>query len=85
MSLVEYENKRKAVLPFDDLICFIENLLYDTEYYFQKGLGWTLREIYNVYPKRTLKFIESNLSNINPIAYSAATEKVKSKEKGSIV
>lgn len=58
VSLLEYANKRKSSLPYDDLIVFVENLLSDKEYYVQKGLGWTLREIYNIYPKQTLSFIK---------------------------
>jgi len=34
------------VLPFSTLIGFVDALLDDDDYY-QKGIGWTLREIYN--------------------------------------
>ncbi|MEK7486836.1 MAG: DNA alkylation repair protein [Planctomycetota bacterium] len=77
VGLLEYASKRKKVLPFEDLICFVDALLADEEYYVQKGIGWTLREIYNVYPEQTLKYFEENLSKISPIAYSAATEKLE--------
>lgn len=76
VSLLEYSSKRKKHLPFPQMIAFVQNLLEDDEYYVQKGVGWTLREIYNLYPKKTLSFIEKNLSNLSPMAYSTSTEKV---------
>ena len=77
VSLIEYASKRKKVLPFSKLISFIDPLLSDKDYYVQKGIGWTLREVYNVYPKKTLTYLRKNLLNISSIAYSAATEKVE--------
>lgn len=79
VSLIEYSRKRKTVLPFKKLIQFIEPLLGDEEYYVQKGLGWTMREIYNIYPDKMLKFFDKNLTKISPLAYSAATEKLDKK------
>ena len=76
VGLIEYQSKRNRVLPFKQLISFIEPLLADDEYYVQKGLGWTLREIYNAYPERSLSYINKNLFNLSSIAYSAATEKL---------
>ncbi len=81
VSLLEYSSKRKKVQPFNTMISFVKNLLDDEEYYVQKGLGWTLREIYNVYPKETIRFIEAKLGKISPIAYSAATEKIERSKK----
>ena len=76
VGLLEYSSKRKKVLSFKELIVFIKPLLNDSEYYVQKGIGWTLREIYNVYPKETIEFIDNQLLHISSIAYSAATEKL---------
>jgi len=76
VSLIEYASKRKQVLPFDKLISFIIPLLNDNEYYVQKGLGWTVREIYNVYPLKTLQFLSQYLFQISSVAYSAAVEKL---------
>lgn len=81
VSLIEYSRKRKTVLPFKKLISFVKPLLSDEEYYVQKGVGWTIREIYNVYPKEMLEFFDRNLLAINPLAYSAATEKLDKKTK----
>lgn len=76
VGLIEYASKRRRVLDFDVLIESIDNLLADDEYYVQKGLGWTLREIFNLYPKQTVEYINSKLISIDAIAYSAATEKL---------
>lgn len=76
VSLLEYACKRKKVLKFEELIGFVKPLLDDIEYYVQKGVGWTLREIYNVYPKETLIFLREYLNQISPVAYCAATEKL---------
>ncbi|MCO4784128.1 MAG: DNA alkylation repair protein [Candidatus Cloacimonetes bacterium] len=81
VSLLEYSSKRKIVLPFNDLISYVTPLLKDEEYYVQKGLGWTLREIYNVYPKDTLDFLTSNLNLLSSIAYSSSTEKLDKQTK----
>lgn len=81
VSLLEYASKRKKALPFKKLIKFIDGLLDDEEYYVQKGVGWTLREIYNVYPRETLKYFDRNLRKISSIAYSAATEKLDKQTK----
>jgi 3-methyladenine DNA glycosylase AlkD len=81
VGLLEYTSKRNKVLPFNELVSFIHPLLQDKEYYVQKGIGWTLREIYNAYPVETLKYFNKNLLNIKSIAYSAATEKLDKKIK----
>jgi 3-methyladenine DNA glycosylase AlkD len=81
VGLLEYASKRKKVLLFEELISFIQPLLKDDAYYVQKGIGWTLREIYNIYPKETLDFIEKNTLDISSIAYSAATEKINKETK----
>ena len=76
VGLLEYAQKRKSVRPYKTLISFVGPLLKDDDYYVQKGVGWTLREIYNVYPKEALLFMQRNLAEIHPLAYSAATEKL---------
>ena len=86
VSLLEYASKRSRFLPFVKLISFVDPLLEDSEYYVQKGVGWTIREIYNVYPIETLEYLEKNILRIQPAAYSSATEKlnktIKSKFNG---
>jgi 3-methyladenine DNA glycosylase AlkD len=84
VGLLEYSRKRKSVQPYGVLISFIEPLLADDEYYVQKGVGWTLREIYNLYPKEVLDFIDRRLLEIQPSAYSAATEKLNKTTKSKL-
>ena len=66
---------RKQYLPFKTLIDLVEPLLADKAYYVEKGVGWTLREIGNIYPKEQEKFLFDNANKICAYAYSAATEK----------
>lgn len=76
VGLLEYAQKRKAVQPFKTLLGFVTPLLNDDEYYVQKGVGWTLREIYNVYPEQTFQFLTERYAEIDPRAWSAAIEKL---------
>ena len=76
VGLIEYASKRKSVLSFPVLIGFVDPLLADEDYYVQKGVGWTLREIYNLYPVKTLAYIQTNLFLLHILAYSSATEKL---------
>ncbi len=76
VGLIEYASKRKRVLPVELMLPLVENLLNDEEYYVQKGLGWTLRELYTLYPEATFRFMDEHLHAISPTAYSAATAKL---------
>ncbi len=76
VSLVYYSKLRKEVLPFAKLIEMVERQMGHDHYYVQKGVGWTLREIYNVYPRQTLIFLERNAEEIPAAAWTAATEKL---------
>ncbi|MCZ6504153.1 MAG: DNA alkylation repair protein [Gammaproteobacteria bacterium] len=84
VGLIEYASKRKRILPFNKLIQFVTPLLGDNDYYVQKGIGWTLREIYNVYPAKTLSYIEANLLSLSASAYSASTEKTDKQTKARL-
>ncbi len=81
VGLIEYASKRKTILPFNKLIRFVEPLLDDNDYYVQKGVGWTLREIFNVYPAETTIFLTSHVKLLSPIAFSSATEKLSKESK----
>ena len=76
VSLLYYRRNRKKFLAFEKMISLVENLLEDEEYYVQKGVGWTLRELWQVDEKMTEQFLLKNLSRISSIAYIAAVEKV---------
>lgn len=81
VGLIHYHSKRKEVLSYTILISFIENLLDDKDYFVQKGVGWALREIGNIYPKETFAFLKKNYTSITGIAFAAASEKLNTKEK----
>lgn len=76
VSLLYYSRARKKVQPFEVMIELVQALLRDNDYYVQKGVGWTLRELYNRYQERTLRFISDNVNVISPAAWQATTEKL---------
>jgi len=63
------------------LIPLVENLLSDPDYFVQKGVGWTLRELYLAYPSETFKFMTGHFAQITLTAFAAASEKLKPAEK----
>jgi len=44
----------------------ITRLLNDKEYYVQKGLGWTLRELHNVYPEQAIAYLQTHINRSAP-------------------
>ena len=81
VSLLYYSRFRKKYPSFKSMIPLVENHMFHEYYYVQKGVGWTIRELYNIYPKETFKFIKSNAKNISSHAYVAATEKLANEDK----
>jgi len=81
VSLLYFSRTKKVTLPFDTIIKLINRVLNDKEYYVQKAVGWSLKELYQVYPKETLKYLGKNIKRISPIAFSPATEKLEKKDK----
>ena len=81
VSLYYYARSKKVVLPYAVTEKLIHNLLDDKEYFVQKGLGWTLRESFNVYPKETFAYVSRHANKISSIAFSAAVEKMSIKQK----
>jgi 3-methyladenine DNA glycosylase AlkD len=79
VSLLYYSRSRFTHLPYEELLKFVTTLLKDSEYYVQKGVGWTIREIYNLYPEETRKFLKANAEHISPHAWLASTEKLEKK------
>ncbi len=84
VGLIEYASKRRRFRPFDELISFVEPLLSDDEYYVQKAVGWTLREIGNAYPGDTERFLKDHVVAIHPLAWSAATQKLNKESKAKL-
>ena len=81
VALFYYARTKNEHLPFKTIIPLINSQLSASEYYVQKGLGWTLRESYNVYPDLTYKFVHDNFHLVSPVAFTAAIEKMSEKEK----
>lgn len=81
VSLYYYARGRKHPLPYEEAIILIESLLDDDDYYVQKGVWRTLREMYHLYPKQTLAWIRKHVSVLHPRAWQAATEKLDREEK----
>ena len=81
VSLLYFSRTKKTILPFATIIPFVTHLLSDNEHYVQKALGWTLKELYNVYPEETLKYLTNNINMISPIAFSISIEKLDKEDK----
>ncbi len=81
VSLYYYSAQRQKVFPVSEALRRLKPLLGDPHYYVQKGVGWTLREAFNVAPDKVLGFIQANLHSIRPTAYTAATEKLNARQK----
>jgi 3-methyladenine DNA glycosylase AlkD len=81
LSLYYYSSCRKVVPTFEQSIGFVQLHLKKDHYHLQKSVGWTLREMNNVHPKKTEQWIDRNLLELSPIAFSTATEKIKGKQK----
>ncbi|MBY0552922.1 DNA alkylation repair protein [bacterium] len=76
-----YSRMRSNPLDFATAATLVNPHFKAPEYYVQKGVGWTIREMYNVYPRETIKYIENNLHQLSPIAWVAASEKLPAQVK----
>lgn len=81
VSLIYYSRARKNVLPYAKVIALVEAQMDFDHYYVQKGVGWTLRELGNVYPEQTFRYLEKNIRRLSAHAFSAATEKLSKADK----
>ena len=84
VSLFYYAQLRRRHPPVSKVLPLVRALLDDEDYYVQKGLGWTLRESFNVYPERTLAFLAKHAGDIRPAAFSAAVEKLTAEQKAAV-
>jgi 3-methyladenine DNA glycosylase AlkD len=76
VSLLYYSRTKKSFLPFNKLERLITPLIGDKEYYVQKGVGWTLRELHNVYPDESRAYFKKHIRSLSSIAFSTAIEKM---------
>lgn len=81
VGLLNYSKLRTKVLPFEKLSSMTLVLLEDEDYFVQKAVGWTLREMGNVYPDETLTLLTNNIAIIHPTAFTAAIEKLSAANK----
>jgi 3-methyladenine DNA glycosylase AlkD len=76
VSLLYYSRTKKQYPTFNQVVNLLTPLLADKEYYVQKGVGWTLRELRNVYPNETVAWLKQNIKQVSSIAFTIAIEKL---------
>jgi 3-methyladenine DNA glycosylase AlkD len=76
VGLCYYSSVKRKTIPFEKLKAMVNPLLNDGDYFVQKGLGWTLREMGNIYPAETLSYLTQHINLIRPVAFTAAIEKL---------
>jgi 3-methyladenine DNA glycosylase AlkD len=76
VSLLYYSRTKKQYPSFNQVRQLITPLLPDKEYYVQKGVGWTLRELHTVYPDETLAWLKQDIKLLSSIAFTIAIEKM---------
>jgi len=81
VSLLYYSKTKKEHPSFGKIAALVKPLLDDSDYYVQKGVGWTLREMYTVYPEQAIEFYRKNIKSISAIAFIIAMEKTPGKIK----
>lgn len=81
VGLLYYSSIKKANMSFEKLQQMVSGLITDENYFVQKGVGWTLREIGNIYPAETLAYLNEQITAIRPPAFTAAIEKLDAANK----
>ncbi len=76
VSLLYYSRTKKQHPSFNRVRQLLTPLLPDKEYYVQKGVGWTLRELHTVYPNETQAWLKQDIKLISSIAFTIAIEKM---------
>jgi hypothetical protein len=84
VSLLYYSRTKKTYPSFALVEALITPLLADKEYYVQKGVGWALREMRNVYPKEAYAYLTKHVGAVSPIAFTISIEKMAEKEKSRL-
>lgn len=84
VGLLFYSRMRKKTLPFSTLKKSIDRQMNDKHFYVQKGVGWALRECWNVYPQETEMYLQLNAHRVPPAGWTAATEKLSPKTKAKL-
>lgn len=81
VGMFYYAQARHKQPAFAKVLAMVKGAFTHPDLYVQKGVGWTLRELYNVYPERTYLFLCQRVGTLSAVAWQAATEKLSLKEK----
>ncbi len=81
VGILFYSRFRKRAPDANFILKLVDELIEDDHYYVQKGVGWALRECWNVYPEKTFRYLKKNAHRIPPAGWTAATEKLSLSEK----
>lgn len=84
VGLLYYARFRQRKPAVNLILKFVERHIEDDHYYVQKGVGWTLRECWNVYPRPTYAYLKKNAARIPPAGWTAATEKLSPADKARL-
>lgn len=76
VGLFYYAQSREKQPSFSKALRLVKGAFSHPNVYVQKGVGWTLREMYNVYPERTTAFLFKNAVDLSATAWQASTEKL---------
>lgn len=85
VGLFYYSRQRESQPPLHLVQKFILNNINQEDYYLQKAVGWTIREMYNAYPQEGFQFISTYVQEIHPHAWYAASEKLSLKSKKALL
>lgn len=81
VGLFYYANSREIYPSFSKALRMVNGAFHHQDVYVQKGVGWCLREMYNIYPEQTYAFLLKQAREISPTAWQAATEKLSKADK----
>lgn len=62
----------------------LDNCLKNPDYYLQKAVGWSLRQMHSCHPKEAEAYLMKNISEISSTAFTTAIEKFKPGHKDRI-
>jgi 3-methyladenine DNA glycosylase AlkD len=85
VGIVYYYNFRKKHPPYSYFKKMLLRQFSHPHTYVQKGVGWTLRECYSIYPKKTYALLLHKVKQITPVAWQASTERLTKIEKAKLL
>lgn len=84
VSLIYYATPKRTAPTWQLIEELATPLIPSRDKYIAKGVGWTLREAYKLYPKQVLPFLQQHVRELAPDAFSYSTEKLSAKEKQAL-